>query len=81
MRRWPAVLSHNCCQVFVTWQQLQGENSSKFSKKKRKKFLIQLKKELAGLPASSSTSTKHVTPQQNKRKGTAIGDQASKNEG
>ena len=48
-RRWPVALFYNMLDVsavnaYVVWQQLQGENSSGFSKKKRRKFLIQLAK-------------------------------------
>ena len=63
-RRWPVALFYNMIDVsavnaFVTGQQLQGENSSKVSNKKMRNFLIQLEKELAGLPTLSSTATRH----------------------
>lgn len=82
-RRWPVVLFYNMIDVsgvnaFVLWQQLQGETTNVFSKKKRRNFLMQLGKELAGLSSSSSTATRHATLQPNKRKVTAPEDQARK---
>ena len=76
-KRWPAALSDNiiddsAVNAFAIREQLQGENSSKFSKKKVRNFLIQLGKKLARLRALSSTSTRQVTPQQNKRKRTEV---------
>ena len=69
-RRWPVALFYHMLDVsavnaYVVWQQLQGENSSCFSKKKRRKFLIQLAKGLAGmLPIYIN----HAALPQNKRK-------------
>ena len=57
---------------------VHGKNSSKFSKEKIRNFLIYFGKELAALPALFSSSTKHVTAQQNKRNVTAIEDQTPK---
>ena len=50
-------------------------NSSKFQQEKENKFLG---KQIAGLPASSLTLTRHVTPQQNTRTKITIKDQAPK---
>ena len=73
MRRLPVALLYHVIvgntNTFVMWQQLQSENNSKSSKKKEKKFLVQIGKELSELQASSFTSMMHVTLQQNKCKG------------
>ena len=62
-RRRPVALFYNMLDVsavnaYVVWKQLQGENSSCFSKKKRRKFLIQLKKGLAGMLPTYINHTK-----------------------
>ena len=67
MRRLPVALLYHVIvgntNTFVMWQQLQSENNSKSSKKK---FLVQIGKQLSELQASSFTSMMHVILQQNK---------------
>ena len=58
-RRWSVVLFHNMIDVsavnaYVVWQQLYGENNRNLSKKRRRKFLIHLGKELAGMSSDLS---------------------------
>ena len=53
-RRWPVSLFYNMIDVsavnaYIVWQQLHGKNYWIFSKKKRRKFLIRLGNELAGI--------------------------------
>ena len=79
-RRWPVALFYNMLDVsavnaYVVWQQLQDENSSFFSKKKRRKFLIQLEKGLAGM---LPTNINHAALPQNKRKRAETEDQQPK---
>ena len=79
-RRWPVALFYNmldvsAVNVYVVWHQLQGGNSSCFSKKKRRKFLIQLAKGLAGM---LPTYINHAALPQNKRKGAKTEDQQPK---
>ena len=79
-RKWPVALFYNMLDVsavnaYVVWQQLQGENSSCFSKKKRRKFLIQLAKGLAGM---LPTYINHAALPQNKRKSSETEDQQPK---
>ena len=59
------MLDVSAVNAYVVWQQLQGENSSCFSKKKRRKFLIQLAKGLAGM---LPTYINHAALPQNKKK-------------
>ena len=79
-RRWPVALFYNMLDLsavnaYVVWQQLQGENSSCFSKTKRRKFLIQLAKRLAGM---LPTYINHAALPQNKRKRAETEDQQPK---
>ena len=79
-RRWPVALFYNMLDLsavnaYVVWQQLQSENSSCFSKKKRRKFLIQLAKGLAGM---LPTYTIYAALPQNKKKRAEIEDQQPK---
>ena len=69
------MLDVSAVNAYVVWQQLQGENSSYFSKKKSRKFLIQLAKGLAGmLPRYIN----HAALPQNKRKRAETKDQQPK---
>ena len=51
--------------AYVVWQQLHGENNRNFSKKKRRKFLIHLGKELAGMSMQKRRANQ---PQSNRKK-------------
>ena len=58
-RKWQAALFYNMIDVsainaYVVWQQLHDENNWIFSKKRRRKFLIRLEKELAGMSSALS---------------------------
>ena len=69
-RRWTVALFYNMIDVsavnaYVVWQQLHGENNRNFSKKKRRKFLIRLGKELAGM---SMQKRRVIQPQSNRKK-------------
>ena len=80
-RRWPVALFYNMIDVsavnaYVIWQQTQNNSTSTISMKKRRAFLIQLGKEVAGIVSSVSTPTKRTSQPQSKNKGTAIDDQA-----
>ena len=69
-RRWPVALFYNMIDVsavnaYIEWQQLHGENNRNFSKKRRRKFLIHLGKELAGM---SMQKRRAIQPQSNRKK-------------
>ena len=57
-RRWPVALFYmiavSVINAYVVWQQLHDENNRIFSKKRRRKFLIRLEKELDGMSSALS---------------------------
>ena len=64
-RRWPVALFYNMIDVsvinaYVVWQQLHDENNRIFSKKRRRKFLIRLEKELDGMSSALSMPKRRV---------------------
>ena len=82
-RRWPVALFYNMIDVsavnaYILWQQLQGENNRTFSKKRSRKFLIGLGKELGGISSAPSTQKRHAIQPQSNRKRAAMENQAPK---
>ena len=78
-RRWLVDLFYDASAVnaYVVWQQLHGENSRIFNKKKRK-FLIRLGKKLAGMSSALSMRNRRaIQPQNNKKRTTATANQAT----
>ena len=57
--------------TYIVWQQLHGENSRIFSKKRMRKFLIRLGKELAGMSSALSMQKKRAIQPQSNRQRTA----------
>ena len=79
-RRWSVALFYNIIEVsavnaYVVWQQLHGKNNRMFSKKRRRKFLILLGKELAGM---SMQKRRAIQFQSNKKRTAATENQATK---
>ena len=56
--------------AYIVWQQLHGENNRNFSKKRRK-FLIHLGKELAGMSSALLMQKRRAIQPQSNRKRTA----------
>ena len=82
IRRWPVALFYNMIDIsavnaIVIWQQLQCKDESRYNKRKRKRILISLGKELGRLFTLLS-ATRKVTSQQNKGKRSAAQDQSPK---
>ena len=57
--------------AYVVWQQLHDENNRIFSKKRSRKFLIRLEKELDGMSSALSMQKRHAIHPQSNRKRTA----------
>ena len=57
--------------AYVVWQQLHDENNRIFSKKRKRKFLIRLEKELAGMSSALSMQKRRAIQPQSNRKRTA----------
>ena len=75
-RRWTVTLFYNMIDVsavnaYIVWQQLHGENNREFSRKRRRKFLIHLGKELAGMSSALSMQKRRAIQPQSNRKSTA----------
>ena len=83
-RRWPVALFYNIIDVsainaYVVRQQLHGENKRIFSKKRRRKFLIRLGKEFAGISSALSMQKRRaIQPQSNRKRTPASESQATK---
>ena len=83
-RRWSIALFFNMIDVgvvnaYMVWQQLHGENNQIFSKKRRRKFLIHLGKELAGMSSALSMQKRGaIQPQSNRKRTAATENQATK---
>ena len=81
--RWPVALFYNMIDVsavntYVVWQQLHNENNRIFSKKRRK-FLICLGKELAGMSSALSMQKRRaIQPQSNRKRNAATENQTIK---
>ena len=82
-RRWPVALFYNMVDVsavnaYIVWQQLHGKNNWIFSKKNRRKFLIRLEKELAGMSSALSMQKRRaIQPQGNRKRTAATKNQAT----
>ena len=57
--------------AYVVWQQLHDKNNRIFSKRRRRKFLIRLEKELAGMSSALSMQKRRAIQPQSNRKRTA----------
>ena len=83
-RRWPVALFYNMIDVsavnaYVIWQQSNGKNNRIFIKKRRRKFLIRLGKELAGMSSALSMHKRRaIQPQSNRKSTAATENQATK---
>ena len=81
-RRWPVALFYNMIDVsavsaYVLWQQLHGENNRIVSKKRRK-FLIRLGRELAGISSAMSMQKRRaIQPQSSRKRSAATENQAT----
>ena len=82
-RRWPVALFYNMIDVsavnaYVVWQQLRGENN-RIICKKRRKFLIRLRKEFAGMSSDLSVQNRRaIQPQSNRKRTAATENQTTK---
>ena len=75
-KRLPIALFYNMIDVsavnaYIVWQRLHGENNRIFSKKRKKKFLIRLGKELAGMSSALSMQKRRSIQSQSNRTRTA----------
>ena len=65
--------------TYVVWQQLHDKNNRIFGKKRRRKFLICLGKELAGMSSALSMQKRRaIQPQSNRKRAAAIENQTTK---
>ena len=82
--RWSVALLYimidvSAVNAYIVWQQLHDENNRNFSKKRRRKFLIHLGKELAGMSSALLMQKRRaIQPQSNRKKTAATENQATK---